>query len=73
MSMHYCSRGVACSHFAACGGEKRRRSEDTSRSSKELRPLPGNPTALTKKMFDGDEGALRAPSSPSNMSFKNPE
>jgi hypothetical protein len=29
----------ATSHFAARGDEKRRRSEDTSRSSKGLRPL----------------------------------
>jgi hypothetical protein len=30
-----------------------------------------HPEFLEKKMFDGDEGARRAPSSPSNMSFKN--
>jgi hypothetical protein len=39
---------VALSHFAACGGEKRRSSEDTSRFGKGLTPsaLPLFPTML---------------------------
>jgi hypothetical protein len=41
------SRAVAFLIFAACGGEKRKRSEDTSRSGKGLRPpaFPDNATA----------------------------
>jgi hypothetical protein len=45
--LHTC-RAVAFFLFAACDGEKRKRSEDTSHSGKGLRPpaLPDHATAL---------------------------
>ncbi|SRR5258708_7501997 len=47
----FIARVVACALFAACGGEKRRRSEDTSRSGKGLAPS-ALPLLLTLSMSD---------------------
>jgi len=64
------ARVVACALFAACGGEKRRRSEDTSRSGKGLAPS-ALPLLLTLSMSEKRTITLDNTHPPSPTSITN--